>query len=321
MHAMVVTKPGGPEAMSWSELPDPQPGSGDAVIDVAAAGVNFIDTYHRSGLYPMALPFTPGAEGSGTVAAVGEGVETVAVGDRVAWTGSPGSYATRAVVDAESLLTVDDNVDLIEAAAVPIQGMTAHYLAHDTFPLEPGHRCLVHAAAGGTGRLLVQMAKRLGAEVFATVGTPEKADLARSAGADHVINYREEDFTAAIEAIAGPRPLDVVYDGVGATTFQGGLALLRARGMMVTFGNASGPVEPVSPLALSEGSLYLTRPRLWDYISTRAALTARADEVFGWLTSGQLELHIGHRMPVADAVEAHRMLEARATTGKVLLTT
>jgi NADPH2:quinone reductase len=288
-------------------------------VEVAAAGVNFIDTYHRSGLYEMPLPLVPGQEGAGTVTEVGDGVTGFSVGDRVAWPGATGSYATNHVVAAANAVTVPDAVDLDLAAAAMLQGMTAHYLATSTRPVEAGERCLIHAAAGGTGRLLVQIAKRRGAEVVATAGTAEKADLARSAGADHVINYSETDLIEGVEAAIGPDALDVVFDGVGAAVFDASLELLRVRGMMVTFGNASGVVPPVSPLRLTAKSLYLTRPKLGDYIATRADLEMRAAEVFEWMTSGELDVRIGLSLPLADAAEAHRRLESRATTGKVLL--
>jgi NADPH2:quinone reductase len=286
---------------------------------VAAAGVNFIDTYHRSGLYEMPLPLVPGQEGAGTVTEVGDGVTGFSVGDRVAWPGATGSYATNHVVAAANAVAVPDAVDLDLAAAAMLQGMTAHYLATSTRPVEAGERCLIHAAAGGTGRLLVQIAKRRGAEVVATAGTAEKADLARSAGADHVINYSETDLIEGVEAAIGPDALDVVFDGVGAAVFDASLELLRVRGMMVTFGNASGVVPPVSPLRLTAKSLYLTRPKLGDYIATRADLEMRAAEVFEWMTTGELDVRIGLSLPLADAAEAHRRLESRATTGKVLL--
>ncbi len=306
--------------MEWRELPAPEADAGEIVVEVVAAGLNYIDTYHRTGLYPMSLPFTPGLEGSGTVVSVGDGVSDRAVGDRVAWTGSIGSYAERVKMPAATAVAVPDGVDLEIAAAVPLQGMTAHYLAVDTFPLSPGDRCLVHAGAGGVGLLLVQIAKLRGAEVFATVGSAEKAELARAAGADHTILYRDVDFAEAITEIAGDRPLDVVYDGVGKSVFAASLTLLRPRGMMVTFGNASGPVDPLSPLDLSRnGSLYLTRPTLFDYIATPEDLQRRAGDLFGWISGGQLDVRVGARFALRDAADAHRALEGRQTAGKVLL--
>lgn len=319
-HGIEVAAHGGPEVLRWTELAAPTPGPGDLVVDLAAAGLNFIDTYHRTGLYPRPLPFVPGAEGAGTVLAVGEAVSAFAPGDRVAWSGASGSYAEQVVVPARQAVVVPDGVGLDDAAAVMLQGMTAHFLACDTFPLQPGHRCLIHAAAGGVGQLLVQMAKLRGAEVFATVGSADKAALALEAGADHVILYRDEDFGAAVERIAGPRPLDVIYDGVGQETFERGLDVLRRRGMMVTFGNASGPVAPLAPLRLMQGgSLFLTRPTLGDYTATRDELEARAGDLFTWMAGGELTVRIGARVPLADAAEAHRILEGRRTTGKVLL--
>lgn len=320
MWAIQIEGTGGPEVLQWRELPDPEPAEGEVVVEVAAAGLNFIDTYHRSGLYSVQMPYVPGLEGAGTVTAVGSGVDRWTVGDRVAWPGSPGSYATRVALPAERVVAVPDGVALELAAAVPLQGMTAHYLVTDTFRLGDGSRCLVHAGAGGVGLLLIQMAKLLGAEVFTTVGSAEKAALAADAGADHTILYRDVDFVDAIVDIAGPRPLDVVYDGVGRSVFDQSLSLLRRRGMMVTFGNASGPVDPVSPLVLSaNGSIFLTRPTLFDYIADRSELERRADDLFGWMADGQLDVRVGHRFAMSAAADAHRAIEGRTTTGKVLL--
>lgn len=320
MWGIQMDRTGGPEVLEWRELPDPTPAAGQVVVEVAAAGLNFIDTYQRSGLYPVALPYTLGLEGAGTVVAVGEGVSSLAVGNRVAWPAATGSYAELVAVPADRVVTVPELVGLDVACAAQLQGMTAHYLATDTYPLTSGSRCLVHAGAGGTGLLLIQIAKRLGAEVFTTVGSPDKAELASAAGADHVILYRDVDFAEAITAIAGPRPLDVVYDGVGASVFDQSLTLLRKRGTMATFGNASGPVPPVSPLVLSaNGSLFLTRPTLFDYIVERSELERRAADLFGWIESGDLGVRIGAKYDLEDAAEAHRGLEARQTTGKVLL--
>ncbi len=320
MWGIQMDQTGGPEVLEWRELPDPTPAAGQVVVEVAAAGLNFIDTYQRSGLYPVALPYTLGLEGAGTVVAVGEGVSSLAVGNRVAWPAATGSYAELVAVPADRVVTVPELVGLDVACAAQLQGMTAHYLATDTYPLTSGSRCLVHAGAGGTGLLLIQIAKRLGAEVFTTVGSPDKAELASAAGADHVILYRDVDFAEAITAIAGPRPLDVVYDGVGASVFDQSLTLLRKRGTMATFGNASGPVPPVSPLVLSaNGSLFLTRPTLFDYIVERSELERRAADLFGWIESGDLDVRIGAKYDLEDAAEAHRGLEARQTTGKVLL--
>ena len=320
MHAVRASAAGGPEVLEWAEIDSPEPSEGELLVTLAAAGLNYIDTYHRSGLYPMQFPYTPGLEGAGTVTAVGSGVDSISVGDRVAWAGAIGSYAEQVIVPASGAVPVPDGVADETAAAAMLQGFTAHYLVTSTFPLAAGQRCVVHAAAGGVGLLLVQMAKHLGAEVFATVGSAEKADLARSAGADHVILYRDVDFGDAIEEIAGKRPIDVVYDGVGAATFTRGLEVLRPRGMMVTFGNASGPVEPVSPLMLSQnGSLFLTRPTMFDYVADRAELEWRAAELFQWISDGWLDVRIGERIPLSEARRAHELLEGRATTGKVLL--
>jgi len=318
--AQQVSTTGGPEVLEWIPTTVNEPGSGEVVIDVHAAGVNFIDTYHRSGLYPMPLPFVPGSEGSGTVAGVGSDVASVKVGDRVAWVGVAGSYATRIAAPASSLMAVPDGVSLDIAAALPLQGMTAHYLVSDTYRLGTTDRCLINAAAGGTGRLMVQMAKLAGAEVVATVGSASKVELARSAGADHVINYNEVEMVAGIEAAVGTDAIDVVYDGVGAATFDAGLMVLRPRGTMVTFGNASGPVPPFSPLQLMAKSLYVTRPKLWDYISSPGDRDARWTQLCDWVSAGQLDVRIGHTYAMSDAGQAHVALESRATTGKLLLT-
>lgn len=301
-------------------LDDPAPGPNDLVVELHAAGLNYIDTYHRSGLYPMTLPLTPGMEGAGIVVAAGASCRRFSVGDRVAWSTALGSYAELVRVPEDSAVSVPPSVSLELAAAVMLQGMTAHYLVTDTFALGAGHRCLIHAGAGGTGLLLIQMAKHLGAEVFTTVGTVDKAALVRDAGADHVVLYREEDFGISVERIAGSRALDVVYDGVGKSVFDRSLDLLRPRGMMVTFGNASGPAEPVSPLRLMQGgSLFLTRPNLSHYIATRADLERRATDLFTWISDGWLNVRIGARVPLSDAAGAHRLLEGRTTTGKLLL--
>lgn len=320
MHAIQIRETGGPEVMALADVDAPTAAPEGIVVDVGAAGVNYIDTYHRSGLYDMPLPLTLGLEGSGTVAAVGTDVTQWNVGDKVAWTGAIGSYAEQVAMPAGSAVAVPEGVSDDVAAASMLQGLTAHYLIDSTYKLAAGDRCVIHAAAGGVGLLLVQMAKMKGAEVFATVGTAEKAELARAAGADHVIMYREVDFAAAIEDLAGANAIDVVYDGVGATTFDGGLRVLRKRGTMATFGNASGPVEAVTPIAASAGkSLFVTRPSLFDYIGEPGEMQARADEMFGWIASGALDVRIGLELPLAEAVAAHDQLEGRATTGKVLL--
>jgi NADPH2:quinone reductase len=318
--AIQIDKQGGPEVLEWRELPDPTPGPGDLLVEVAGAGLNYIDTYHRSGLYQVPLPYTLGLEGAGTVIETGADVSGYEVGDRVAWASTAGSYAERAVVPARGAMKVPGDVPFEIAAAVPLQGMTAHYLLTDAYALQAGEKCLIHAGAGGTGQLLIQIAKLIGAEVFTTVGSDEKAELAEAAGADHVILYRQVDFAEAIEAIAGTRPLDVVYDGVGKSVFTQSLGLLRMRGMMVTFGNASGAVDPISPLELSaNGSLYLTRPTLFHYTATPEEIQRRADDIFRWIEAGTLHVRVGARYDLQDAAEAHRALEARETTGKVLL--
>lgn len=320
MHAIRIHETGGPEVLTHEQVDAPTPDANGVVVDVGAAGVNFIDTYHRSGLYTMPLPLTLGLEGAGTVAAVGSDVSDWTVGDKVAWTGAIGSYAEQVALPATSVVAVPDGVSEDTAAASMLQGLTAHYLIDSTYPLASGERCLVHAAAGGVGLLLVQMAKNKGAEVFATVGTEEKAELARGAGADHVIMYREVDFAAAIEDIAGKNAIDVVYDGVGASTFEGGLQVLRSRGTMATFGNASGPVDAITPIAASAGkSLFLTRPSLFDYIAAPGELQTRSEEMFTWIASGALDVRIGLELPLAEATEAHTRLEGRQTTGKVIL--
>jgi NADPH2:quinone reductase len=320
MWAIQIEETGGPEVLQWRELPDPEPGEGDVIVEVEAAGLNFVDTYHRSGLYDVPLPFVPGLEGAGMVVWAGAAVDSLAIGDRVAWASGPGSYATLARLPADQVVKVPETVGHEIAAAIPLQGMTAHYLAIDTFPLGEGSRCLIHAGAGGVGLLLIQIAKLRGAEVFTTVGSDDKAELAEAAGADHTIRYRDVDFAEAITEIAGPRPLDVVYDGVGQSVFEQSLTLLRPRGMMVQFGNASGPVPPLSPLRLmAGGSLYLTRPTLVDYVRERGDLERRADDLFGWIASGDLHVRVGEHFALRDAAQAHEALEARRTTGKVLL--
>ena len=319
MRAVQATQKGGPEVLSLSTVPEPRPQPGEVLVQVKAAGVNFIDTYHRTGLYPLDFPVILGMEGSGVVEELGDDVAGMQPGDRVAWCGQLGSYAEKVAVPAAALSTVPEEVDHEQAAALVLQGMTAHLLVTDTFPLGSNHRCLIHAGAGGVGGLLIQMAKMRGATVFTTVGSSEKADVAREAGADHVINYEEQDFVEEIESMVGPRALDVVYDGVGAVTFSKGLGLLRPMGMMVTYGNSSGPPPEMSPLDLRDGSLFLTRPMLYDYIASREDLERRAADVFDWVRAGKLTVRIGSRLPLEAAAEAHRALEGRATIGKVLL--
>ena len=320
MKAIVVRELGGPENLVLDDLPDAEPGPGQLQVDVAAAGVNFVDIYHRRGLYDTTLPFIPGREGAGIVSAIGEGAHHFQIGDQVGWADVRGSYAERQVIPADRAVPIPDGLELRTVAAVLLQGLTAHYLATDTFPLGVGHKCLIHAGAGGVGLLLTQIAKMQGAEVFTTVGSADKAELSREAGSDHVIVYEDTDFKEAVEGVAGPKSLDVVYDGVGADTFMKGLDLLRPRGMMVTFGNASGPVPEIAPLLLSQkGSLFLTRPTMEHYLQTRDELLARCDDLFSWIQSGDLAVRIGHEYPLSDAAEAHRALEGRQTTGKVLL--
>lgn len=315
-----MTETGGPDTLRVAEAPTPEPGPGEVLIEVRAAGVNFIDTYHRGGLYPVDFPFVPGIECAGVVVACGNEVSEHSIGDRVAVGQGSGSYAEFRTAPADRTVAMPDGLSFEFAAAAMIQALTAHYLAFDTYPLRPGDTCLIHAGAGGTGRLLIQLAKSAGATVFTTVGSPEKAELAASAGADHVIEYRSVDFADEIRRIAGAeRPLDVVYDGVGASVFDTSLGLLRTRGLMATFGNASGPVPPVSPLTLMNGSLYLTRPTLFDYIEDRAALVDRSSDVFDRISNGSLDVRVGATYPLEEAAQSHLDLEARATTGKLLL--
>ncbi len=322
MRAIQISETGGPEVLALADIPVPEPGPGEVQIQIAAAGVNFIDTYQRGGLYPMELPFVAGLECAGIVSAVGDGVTEFAVGDRVAIAQGNGGYAEYRTAPAERVVSVPDGVTFEQATAAMIQGMTAHYLAFDTYPLQRGDRCLIHAGAGGTGRLLIQLAKRAGAEVFTTVGSAEKAAIATGLGADHVINYNESSFADEVRRITGEdKPLDVVYDGVGKTVFDDSLALLRIRGLMATFGNASGAVPPVSPLALSGGgSLFLTRPTLFDYIATREELVARSSAIFALIASGELDIMIGETYALEDAGQAHIDLEGRMTMGKLVLT-
>ncbi|MFF4414677.1 quinone oxidoreductase family protein [Streptosporangium sp. NPDC001559] len=317
MRAIVVSATGGPEVLAYTDHPDPEPNPGEVLVDVAASGVNFIDVYHRIGRYPLSLPFVPGNEGAGTVAAVGEDVTGLSVGDTVAWAGVMGSYAARAVVPASQLLTVPEGIDAEQAAAVTLQGLTAHYLTHSTYEVKPGDDVLVHAAAGGVGLLLVQIAKLRGARVIGTVSTEEKETLARQAGADEVLRY--DGFAEAVRDLTGSG-VHVVYDGVGAATFDDSVASLRPRGMMALYGQASGPVPPVDPQVLARGgSLFLTRPSLGPYVATRDELAWRASNIFGWVASGDLRVHISARYPLSEAAQAHRDLEARRTTGKLLL--
>jgi NADPH:quinone reductase len=318
MKAIRVHQTGGPEELKLEDAPLPEPGPAQARVKLHAIGINFIDVYHRTGLYALPLPFTPGGEGAGVVTAVGSEAR-VAVGDRVAWAGGTGAYAEEAVVAADRLLPVPEGLDWQEAAAAVLQGMTAHYLALDTYRIQAGDTVLVHAAAGGVGLLLVQLAKAKGARVIATVGTPEKARLAKDAGAAETILYKETDFAAAVKALTGGRGVQVVYDSVGRTTFDGSLDCLAVRGTLALFGQSSGTVPPVDPARLAAKSLFLTRPTLWSYTVTRDELLARARDVFEWVGNGVLNLRIPRALPLAEAAAAHRMLEARETVGKLLL--
>jgi len=320
VKAIRVHAAGGPEVLRLEEVPVPVPGAGQIVIRVEAAGVNFIDVYHRKGLYPVALPFTPGREAAGVVDRVGEGVGTCRPGDRVASESLIGGYAEYALAAAERAVPLPQGVTSRVGAAVILQGLTAHFLATSTYPFRSGDTCLVHAAAGGLGLLLCQVASRLGARVIGTVSTEEKARLAREAGADHVILYTRDDFQVETRRITGGAGVQVVYDTVGRTTFLKGLDCLAPRGMMVLCGQSSGPVEAFDPQLLNQkGSLFLTRPTLAHYVLTRAELLQRSQELLGWVADGSLAVRIGLELPLAAAAEAHAELEARRTTGKVLL--
>ena len=321
MKAIRIHEHGGPEVLQYADIPDPTPQAHEAVVKIDAAGINFIDIYFRTGLYPTKLPFTNGQEGAGTVVAVGADAGDVKVGDRVAYTGVQGSYAEYAAVPADRLVPVPEGLDTKTAAAVMLQGMTVHYLTHSTFKLGPGHTILTHAAAGGVGLFLVQVAKMLGARVIGTCSTEEKAARARAAGADAVILYTEQDFEAETKRLTGGRGVDAVYDSVGKATWEGSLNSLKPRGTMVSFGNASGPVAPFSPLELTKrGSLFLTRPSLFHYIASREDLVRRAGDVLDWVQSGKVKVHIGEEFALAQAAEAQTKLAARQTSGKLLLT-
>src|ERR1700678_3461283 len=320
MKAIQIHQIGGPEVLTLAELPIPTPGPGQVLIKIAATGVNFIEIYFREGRYKAPLPLIPGSEAAGTVEQVGEGVSGFAVGDHVSSTGVLGSYAEYALVPAAQLVKVPAELDLKQAAAVILQGMTAHYLSHSIFPLKSGDTALIHAAAGGTGQLLVQMAHAIGARVLATVSTEAKAELARAAGADEVILYTETDFEIQTKRLTGGHGVDVVYDSVGKTTFEKSLNSLRPRGMMVLFGGSSGPVPPFDLIQLSQkGSLYLTRPTLVSYTATTEEVQARSSALFKMIAEGKLKLRIEHVYPLADAAVAHQDLLGRKTTGKLLL--
>jgi len=320
MRAIQVNEPGGPEKMQLVEVADPQPGPKQALVRLHAAGVNFIDVYFRMGLYKADLPLSLGSEGAGVVEAVGPDVTEVAPGDRVAYAMARGSYAQYAVVPASQLVKIPAHLDFPMAAAALLQGMTAHYLTHSVYPLKSGDTCLVHAAAGGAGGLTVQMAKMLGARVFGTVSTEEKAQIARDHGVDEAILYTQQDFEAEVKRLTGGRGVDVVYDSVGKTTFEKSLNSLRPRGTMALFGQSSGPVPPFDPNILNgKGSLFLTRPSLGHYVATPQELAWRAGDVLGWIDSGRLKLRIDRTYPLADAATAHRDLESRKTSGKLVL--
>lgn len=321
MKAIRIHEHGGPEVLRYEDAPVPQLKAGEALVDIHYAGVNFVDTYYRSGLYkPPAFPCTLGSEGAGVVSAVAPDVTSVKVGDRVAYAMVVGSYAESAAVPAAKLAPLPDFIDFKSAAAAMLQGMTAHYLCYSTYPLKAGDTALVHAGAGGVGQLLIQIARRLGVTVYATAGTPEKAQMAKDAGANEAILYSSQDFEAEVKKLTGGRGVDVVYDAVGAATFDKSLNCLRPRGYMVFFGQASGPVPPVDPLALmSKGSIFLTRPTLHHYAATPEEIQWRTSELFQWIHSGELKLRCDYTFSLSDAARAQVELEARRTTGKVLL--
>jgi len=320
MKAIVVESYGGPDVLKYKEAETPVASAGGALVRLKAIGVNYIDVYHRTGLYPLPLPFIPGMEAAGVVEEVGEGVSDLAVGDRVAYAMTPGAYAELSRVPAARLIKIPDSLDFERAAAAMLQGMTAHYLAVSTYPLKAGDVALVHAAAGGVGLLLIQVAKRCGAHVIGTVSTQAKAGLAREAGADEVIIYTEQDFELEVKRITAGRGAQVVYDSVGKETYMKSLSSLAPRGMLVMFGQSSGPVPPLDlSLLAQKGSLFLTRPSLAHYTLTREELLARAGDVLDWIASGEVKLRIGGTFALAEAAEAHGYLEARKTTGKLLL--
>lgn len=320
MKAIRVSATGGPEVLQSQSIPVPAPGNGEVLVKLEAAGVNFIDIYKRTGLYKIPLPGTLGEEGAGSVVSVGAGVSEFKPGDRVAWAGVTGAYAEFAVVPAGRLVPLAEKVTAAAAAAVMLQGLTAHYLATSTYPLKPGDRCLIHAAAGGTGLLLTQIARKRGAFVIGTAGSDEKAAIARAAGADEVIVYSRQDFVAEVKRITDGKGVHVVYDSVGKSTFLPGLDIIALRGMMVLFGASSGPVAPIDPQILNQkGSLFLTRPTMHAYVATREELLQRTSELFSWIGAGQLKVKVGAEFSLADAAEAQKALEGRGTTGKVLL--
>lgn len=320
-NAIRIHETGGPEVLSWEEVELGQPGPGQARIRQEAAGLNFIDVYHRIGLYPQQIPFTPGVEGAGTVEAVGEGITNVKMGDRVAYAGPVGGYAEERLIDADRLVKLPDDIAFEQAAGMMLQGMAAQMLLRAVYSVKSGDTILVHAAAGGVGLILCQWASALGATVIGTVSTEEKAELARAHGCHHPILYTRQDFVAEVDKLTAGQKLPVVYDSVGKDTFMQSLDCLRPRGLMVSFGNASGPVDPISPLILSQkGSLFLTRPTLFHYIATRPELERSATELFDIVRSGKVKIEIRQRFPLKEAAEAHRALEARKTSGSTILT-
>jgi len=320
MKAIRIHETGGPEVMRWEDVETPEPGPGEVRVRLEAAGLNFIDIYHREGRYPLPRPFTPGREGAGIVVAVGEGVDAFAAGDRVAFGSFQGGYAEEVTLPWHELVKVPEDVALETATALMLQGMTAHYLAHDTFALRRGDVALVLAAAGGVGHLLVQIAKRLGARVIGTASNEEKAELARQAGADEVVLYRERDLAEEARRLTNGRGVDVVYDSIGKDTFDRSLDALRPRGMLVLYGASSGAVPPFDPITLNrKGSLFLTRPTLHHYVADREELTRRAGDLFRWVRAGELHVRVDRSFPLAEAAEAHRYMEAGKTRGKVLL--
>jgi|SRR5947207_988685 len=320
MKAIRIHQFGGPEVLRYEDVPDPSPKAGEALVRIEAAGVNFIDTYQRSGAYKIPLPTVLGQEGAGNVSAVGAGVTGVKAGDKVAWTSVLGSYAESHVVPSDRLVALPAGVTTKQGAAIMLQGMTAHYLASSTFPLKSGDTCLVHAGAGGVGLLLTQIAKMRGARVITTVSTDHKASLSREAGADHVVMYTSQDFEAEVKKLTGGKGVQVVYESVGQTTFTKSLNCLAPRGMLVLFGQSSGPVPPFEAQLLAQkGSLFLTRPTLVNYIATREELQQRASDLFGWIAAGKLRIRMEFEFPLKEAAKAHQALEGRKTTGKVLL--
>ena len=319
MKTIRVHEIGGPDVLTYEDMPMPSPGPGQAQVRIEAIGLNYIDCYFRMGLYKTALPYTPGMEAAGTITAIGADVTEIRVGDRVAYAGHMGAYAEYAVIPADRLVKLPDRVDARTAAAAMLQGMTAHYLATSTYGLKKGDTALVHAAAGGVGLLLIQIARMRGARVFGTVSTREKAALAKEAGADEVILYTEQDFEAEAMRLTGGKGVNVVYDSVAKTTFDKSLNCVGVRGTLALFGQSSGPVPPFDPARLAKNGVFLTRPSLAHHTATRPELLQRAGDVLGWVMSGQLKLRISHVLPLKEAAEAHRLLEGRKTTGKVLL--